>query len=94
MDIIALATVEYRDKDGEWVVCTVRFKLIRKGKVGVWEEIKLKDNINEEPNYAVSFKRDRLRIINSEEGWFEDGVGRLKVKFQVSDLSNYIGKVK
>lgn len=92
MDIIALAKIEYRDKGGEWVDCTVRFKLIRKGEVGVWEEIKLMDNIHEEPNYAVSFKRDRLRIIDSEEGWFEDGMGRLKVKFQESDLSNYIGK--
>lgn len=94
MEIIALATVEYRDKDGEWVDCRVRFKLIRKGKVGVWEEIKLMDSIDGEPNYAVSFKRDRLRIIDSEEGWFEDGVGRLKVKFQEIDLSNYIGKQK
>jgi hypothetical protein len=92
MEIIALATVEYRDKGGEWVDCTVRFKLIRKGQVGVWEEIKLRDTIdNEKPNYAISFKRDRLRVIDSKKGWFEDGVGRLKVKFQESDLSNYIG---
>ncbi len=94
MDIIALATVEYRDRGGEWVECTIRFKLTSKGQVGVWEEIKIIDDISKDPNYALSFKRDRLRMIDSKKGWFEDGVGRLKVKFQDGDLSNYIGDVR
>lgn len=91
MEIIARVLVEYTNKRGMLEDCTIQFKLINKG-VGVWEEIKLKDSeCNGEPNFSFSSK-GRLHLVDSKKGWFEDGVGRLKFKFQEGDLSNYIGK--
>lgn len=92
MYIIARVEIEYRNKDNVWETCCIRFRLTRKGEVGIWEEIKIMDNLNHiDPNYSFLCYRDRLHLVDTEREWIHNGIGRIKFKFQESDLSNYIG---